>query len=626
MKLKKPANTHKDIGSRDVAGQSEFHLSKWTIRLKLMLIISTIITLALSGIISVATYFFKTDSELRVKENNIKITEVIALKMVSDLKNLSNDAKILISSTKGRKTDSAKTTIFEAEKDLIFIGAFSREDSALVSTQKNYNRSFLGDSGIESSDIDTAIRNNSKFFSKSFQGGMAIQNISAGFTIPLIGISFPRSESSDEIIIVVLKMEHIQNAFQTSGITETFMVNSEGIVVAHPDRNLVLMGTKFSDIPIVKAMYVSPIDNGQTRYKYKDTYYLGSFKKLGSAQAGIVSTVSEDRAFEEVYNIRRRNIYLMVIVVCLSVIGVFFYSRTLVHPILDLVDATKKIERGHFHLGIKPSSKDEIGLLTNSVIHMSNGLLERENMKDAFGKFVNKEMAELALKGELKLGGEKKYCAVFFSDIRGFTAISEKLEPEEVVEFLNAYLSEMVSCVNATHGVVDKFIGDSIMAVWGGLKTYGNSTENAINTALMMRKMLIQFNKGRGSVKKPIIHIGCGINTGYVISGQIGSQEKLEYTVIGDAVNLASRVETASKAFGTDILISENSYEEVKGIFKVEKMQAIKVKGKSEPQTVYAVLGRADDPKSPESVKELRKILGIVFKPEDTKGEKYALV
>ncbi|MBE7412048.1 MAG: HAMP domain-containing protein [Leptospiraceae bacterium] len=591
-----------------------------------MLVISTIMACALIGIISVATYFFKTDSELRIKENNIKITEVITLKVSSDLKNLANDAKIFISSMKGKRNSYERNTFFETEKDFLLIGVYSREDTGLEPININYNYKYLGDSGLDSSGLDRAIQKNAKFFSKSTHGTMMVQNLSEGLSTPLIGISFSRDENSDEIIIVVLKMDHIQNVFQTSGLTEIFMVNSEGAVVVHHDKNVLLSGTKFSDLPIFKVMLLSPLDNGQTRYKYGDSYYLGSFKKLSNVQAGIISTVSEDKAFEEVYNIRRRNIYLMVIVVCLSVIGVFFYSRSLVQPILELVGATKKIEKGQFILNIRPKSSDEIGLLTNSVIHMSQGLLERENMKDAFGKFVNKEMAELALKGELKLGGEKKYCAIFFSDIRGFTAISEKLEPEEVVEFLNQYLSEMVACVNEYHGVVDKFIGDSIMAVWGGLKTYGNNTENAINTALKMRKLLLQFNKGRGSAKKPIIHIGCGINTGYVISGQIGSQEKLEYTVIGDAVNLASRVESASKAFGTDILISENSYKETEGIFKVEKMPAIKVKGKTEPQTVYAVLGREDDPKTPENVKELRKILGIVFKQGDTKGEKYAIV
>jgi len=213
----------------------------------------------------------------------------------------------------------------------------------------------------------------------------------------------------------------------------------------------------------------------------------------------------------------------------------------------------------------------------------------------------------MSLSGELDLGGESKECAVCFSDIRGFTPMSEKLSAEKVVSFLNDYFKHMVRCVNETHGIVDKFIGDAIMSVWGALKSYGNDSENAVNACLMMRKVLIDFNKKR----KEKIQIGCGINTGRVIAGQIGSDEKLEYTVIGDAVNLASRIESLNKTFATDILITDNTYKHVRNTFSCIKMDDIKVKGKSKPVTVYAVLGHANDADCPSSLNELRRLVGI---------------
>ncbi len=211
----------------------------------------------------------------------------------------------------------------------------------------------------------------------------------------------------------------------------------------------------------------------------------------------------------------------------------------------------------------------------------------------------------------MSIGGERKNCAVFFSDIRSFTSISEKLEPEDVVEFLNQYMSEMVTCVKETGGIVDKFIGDAIMATWGALRSTGNDSLDAVEASVRMRERLLIFNKGRGSVKKPIIRIGCGINTGNVIAGQIGSSDKMEYTVIGDTVNLASRVESLNKESGTDILISENTYEDVKGKFNTVSMGEIKVKGKAKAQKVYAVLGRKGDPNCPKNLQELRKLVGI---------------
>ena len=230
---------------------------------------------------------------------------------------------------------------------------------------------------------------------------------------------------------------------------------------------------------------------------------------------------------------------------------------------------------------------------------MGMGLEEKERIKDAFGRFVNKEMAEMAEKGEIQLGGEIKPATIFFSDIRSFTAISEKLTPSEVVSFLNEYMTLMVDCVNDTNGVVDKYIGDAIMAVWGTPISHGNDAENAINGALMMRTALRKFNQNRGGERKPIIKIGCGLNSGDVLAGQIGSDERMEYTVIGDAVNLASRIEALNKPMGTDILVSQGTADLVEGIFDLVPMNKIKVKGKSEPQQIYAVLGRLDDPDRP---------------------------
>jgi adenylate cyclase len=150
------------------------------------------------------------------------------------------------------------------------------------------------------------------------------------------------------------------------------------------------------------------------------------------------------------------------------------------------------------------------------------------------------------------------------------------------------------------------------MAVWGAPTSHGNDTANAIEGALMMRTTLAEMNKGRGKdPKKPLIRIGCGINTGPVLAGQIGSTERMEYTVIGDAVNLASRVETLNKPFATDILISADSYALVKELYEVEAMPPIMVKGKSEPQVIYAVLGKKGDPKCLKSLADLRTSLGV---------------
>jgi adenylate cyclase len=167
------------------------------------------------------------------------------------------------------------------------------------------------------------------------------------------------------------------------------------------------------------------------------------------------------------------------------------------------------------------------------------------------------------MSGKLAAGGTNKTATIFFSDIRSFTAISEKMEPAEVVEFINSYMERMVACVFLTGGTIDKFIGDAVMAHWGAVESNGSPELDAlaaVKSALLMRASLRSLNQDRKSAGKPVIKIGCGINSGQVVAGQIGTDERMEYTVIGDTVTFADRTETLNKPFGTEILITEHTW------------------------------------------------------------------
>ncbi len=544
-----------------------------------MVIISIIILISLGTIIALATYFFKSDNEIRVKENNLKLTDVISQKIRSDIASLTKRSLLLARSM----ADSEESSdILQNDDDIFYLKIFRKEGSDYVGVKRIIDERTLKDFKVSSDNADKIVRKYLNGQKKAQLGKPLVFNVSPDFRRPVLYLSiFVGDKNNSAILVSLVKMDSILDSFKTSGITQFFLVGNDGALIAHSDSKLILQPTDLKDEPIVKNLLESAISNGQTRYKGKDDqYYLGSFRRIGYAGLGVISSTSEKKAFEEVYNIQKRNIYLMIVVVNVSILFVFFYARRLTRPILKLVDASKQIEQGNFHIDLKPESGDEIGRLTSSFVEMGKGLSDRDKMKDAFGKFVNKDIAEMVLRGEVKLGGDKRECVILFSDIRNFTSISEKIEPELVVEFLNQYFTAMVKCINENGGSVNKYIGDAIMAVWGELGHTNSDTERSILAALDMRKSLIQFNKGRGSDKKPKIFIGIGINTGEVIAGQIGSEDRLEYTVIGDTVNLASRVESLTKVFGADILITGNSYEKVKGIFNVEKLKPIQVKGK----------------------------------------------
>ncbi|MDI7204669.1 adenylate/guanylate cyclase domain-containing protein [Leptospira santarosai] len=591
--------------------------SQFPLQIKLMAVISVLMTFTVSTIIFFASSAFREDSEVRVLQNNLNLVNILGLKIKTDIKEiLSNGKQIVGALVKGKEGISFADIFFQNDPDFIYAGLYQIEGDSPFAINQFYNEPYLSELGVSPKTIFNLVQNRPGFIQKSVLTGGRMENLSAEFKEPIFAIAIPSSGSNSNVLVLILRLEKFLNAFQKQDISEVFMVNGEGDLIAHSDAKLLQSNTNFMNLPIVESMVKSSENTKQIEYKDKDgKAWFGSYQKLGFGGAAVISIVPEDKAFEAVYKIQKTNLLIMGIALCLALLIVFFFAKTITKPLLHLLQATTEIARGNFKVKIRSTTKDEVGLLTNYFVDMGKGLEEREKVKDALGRFVNKEIAEMVLKHELTLGGERKMCAIFFSDIRSFTSISEKLQPEEVVEFLNEYMTEMVHCVNETHGIVDKFIGDAIMATWGAAKTSDKDAENAVNGSLMMREALLKFNQGRGGEKKPIIQIGCGLNYGPVIAGQIGSEQRLEYTVIGDAVNLASRVEALNKPFGTDILITQNLLDHVPDIFNVEKMQSIKVKGKEEPQVIYAVLGRKDDPNCPKTVEELRQKIGIVWEP-----------
>jgi adenylate cyclase len=257
-----------------------------------------------------------------------------------------------------------------------------------------------------------------------------------------------------------------------------------------------------------------------------------------------------------------------------------WYVKSLTRPLEKLQAAAAQIEDGNYRIELSNPSRDETGILTRSVESMANVLSN-------FEMLTNKNISRLARQGKLSLGGAKHEAAVFFSDIRGFTGISRKMSAPEVVSFINDYMDYMVSCVTATGGVIDKFIGDAVFAHWGAVgdeMTPEESAHRSIETALLMRAALACFNHDNKAFDIPDVHIGCAINCGEVISGQIGSDERMEFTIIGDAVGLADRVEGLNKIFNTEILITDYTrqlagddfiYEEVPPLFDANGMTRI---------------------------------------------------
>ena len=218
--------------------------------------------------------------------------------------------------------------------------------------------------------------------------------------------------------------------------------------------------------------------------------------------------------------------------------------------------------------------------------------IEKKQIRSAFGMYVQKELVDKITDnpGLLKLGGQKKELTIIFSDLEGFTSISEKYDPQDLVTFLNEYLTEMTNVVFRNQGTLDKYIGDAIMAFWGAPLDNDNHAFHACRCVLEMRRSLKKLQEKWKEEGKPTPGVRFGINTGEVVVGNMGSGERFDYTVLGDQVNLAARLEPANKEFGTKILMSEFTHEKIKDQFYTREAGKIRVKGKEIPVTIFELL------------------------------------
>lgn len=216
---------------------------------------------------------------------------------------------------------------------------------------------------------------------------------------------------------------------------------------------------------------------------------------------------------------------------------------------------------------------------------------EKRRIKHIFSRFVSRDVYDHLLVDPtgVRLGGQRREMSVLFSDIRGFTTVSERGQPEEIVAQLNEYFTRMVEVVFHHQGTIDKFVGDMVMALFGAPLEDPDSADHAVGAALDMLAALADLNRGWTAEGRPALDIGIGINTGEMVAGNIGSEQIMSYTVIGDAVNLGSRLESLNKQYGTHIIVSEQTRGRLKGQYDIHALGSVVVKGKSEPVTIYEV-------------------------------------
>lgn len=314
------------------------------------------------------------------------------------------------------------------------------------------------------------------------------------------------------------------------------------------------------------------------------------------------------QALEVVRHDRERTMLswqLLTVALCAFLIGIVLgtiVTRRMLEPIGNLRESAAAVAKGNLDVEVQPQTRDEIGELALAFNEMVAGLRERESIKETFSSYVDPRIVgHLLSPGNEDMEGDRREMTVFFSDIEGFTTISEQLTPQSLVKLINHYLGDMSVPIQEQDGVIDKFIGDAIMAYWG--PPFVRDRDQAVlgcRAGLACLERLALFQEQVPEITglrqgAPAIKIRIGIATGPVVIGNIGSTKMRNFTLMGDTVNLAARLEGACKAYGVRMLVSETTAAAVREEIDLREIDAIAVKGKSEPSRIFEPLGRAAD-------------------------------
>jgi adenylate cyclase len=269
------------------------------------------------------------------------------------------------------------------------------------------------------------------------------------------------------------------------------------------------------------------------------------------------------------------------------------FARTLTRPIISLVGHARRIAAGDYSVRNTVYRSDELGRLSEAFDQMSLGLAERDRVRDLLDKNVSPEVAAQLVRDGAALGGEEREVTILFADLRGFTTLSEKMSAHDLLTLLNRYFDRMSAEIERQGGVIDKFIGDGIMALFGAPVTQPDAADRALAAAIAMEKSLEQFNGELAAEGRSPLALGIGINTARVIAGNIGSHRRLNYSVIGDGVNVAARIQalTRTPEYNANILTSATTLAALRNPsqFTPRALGAVYVKGRAEPVQIFAV-------------------------------------
>jgi class 3 adenylate cyclase len=329
-----------------------------------------------------------------------------------------------------------------------------------------------------------------------------------------------------------------------------------------------------------------------------DEFFLPTQDRIRQASQGVAADAKvriKDHAAKVDYQVKMAGLVGGLIFVILALLSGVYFAHAISRPILHLRRGVEEVGEGNFSVSVPERGAREVIHLAHSFNRLGEKLTEyiakRDFVRDTFGRYVTMEVVKKLLEDEsaLELGGETREVTILMSDIRGFTALTAGMAPEEVITFLNRYLGKMIEILVDYHAVIDEIVGDGILAFFGAPELQEDHPVRAVACALEMQAAMEEINRANRADGLPHLEMGVAVNTGQVVVGNIGSEKRTKYSVVGAHVNFTSRIE--SYALGGQVLISEATYREVKEVVTVRDTLKAEMKGVPEPATLYEIGG-----------------------------------
>ena len=413
------------------------------------------------------------------------------------------------------------------------------------------------------------------------RGSTIAQHLAASAKNPLV--------TRDELTLSLL----VRDALKDADVAYAIVADEDGKIVAHGDLNAI-------GKPYQRPAALAPLAKALLVRSYKDPaggeiIDFAVPMEFSQVRVGALYLGFSDRSIRQtIERARGQTIWITGLMIIGGVAGAVGLAIILTRPLLKLAQGTKTIAAGSFDVVLPVASNDEIGDLTESFNEMAKNLRDKEKIKHAFSSYVARQVVDEILKNPdgIMLTGERRDVTVIFCDLRGFTPLAEKLPPEDVVAALNEFYSLMIETTIKHDGSINKFLGDAVMAIFGAPVHYADHSLRAIKTAVAMQTQVAELSARRITRGKPPIAIGIGVSAGEAVAGTVGTESQMEYTVIGDRVNLAARLEANAKP--GQILISQETYDHVADQVKAHCLGPMFVKGREEAVTVFEIVGMAD--------------------------------